>query len=246
MLMARADLLFVFACSLAILSGCARGEALRFFDVTVDGGGGAVTPDGSASADAEDVASSDGTRQNSIGAGGMDGTVVPIEGDAEAEDVKSDSSGVVDTGLPTTEASDARPVDSGVPDAASDAMIVRSDASVVANDSGGVDSNNEVVGDASLAEAGALRPCSGLCGNPVVFITPFSSGSLGTSSTCYETTAPLQGFVCGNFGALRMLAINGAVVPCDGVARSPGPARNGGFCFQATAGIEMSEYFNTY
>ena len=101
-------------------------------------------------------------------------------------------------------------------------------------------------GDEAAVDAGPPRPCTELCANPVVIITPFSSGSLGIGAACFETVAPLQGFVCGNFVAPRTLAVNGVVVVCNGSGRNVGTPRNGGYCFQAPAGNETSEYFTTY
>lgn len=248
MVVARASFLrFWLTFQVAILSSCAEGEPLSALVGTPDSGRGAVTSDGSADAgDPDGAASSDVTRPNSTGAGGTDRTV-PIEADAVAEAIEADASvGILDAELQATDASDARPVESTTPDAAADSANLRTDANVVATDAQIADVNNDTVGDTSLVETGPLSPCSGLCANPVLFTNPFSSGALGTAATCHETIAPFQGFVCGNFVGPRTFAVNGVVVPCDGVARSPGIARNGGFCFQATAGNETSEYFNTY
>jgi len=84
-----------------------------------------------------------------------------------------------------------------------------------------------------------IRPCAGLCANPVVFgwTNNYQSGSLGTGQVCRETTQPVVGGNCGNFASPRTLSVNGTVMPCNGQNWPTVPAaRNGGYCITTTAG----------
>lgn len=88
----------------------------------------------------------------------------------------------------------------------------------------------------ACGESVSNTPCSGLCSNPVVFSSSFPSGNLGTSATCHETTSNLQGFNCGNFAPGRTFRVNNVLATCN-YNNQPLPAkRNGGYCFQASAG----------
>src|SRR4029077_193718 len=91
-------------------------------------------------------------------------------------------------------------------------------------------------------------PGPGLCTGPIVFTGPnFNSGNLGTAATCHQTLANLAGGNCGNFSGGRTLSINSTLVSCTGGNWSSLPAkRNGGYCFQATAGDFPWAYFATF
>ena len=75
----------------------------------------------------------------------------------------------------------------------------------------------------------------------------YTSGALGTSATCHQTTAHLAGLVCGNFVAPRRLTVNGDPITCNGasVTNLP-PAVDGGYCIETTAGDYSFAYFSTY
>ena len=91
----------------------------------------------------------------------------------------------------------------------------------------------------------------GLCNNPVVITTQsFTSPGLGILATCHETTAPIQGGVCGNFVAPRTFTINGTTMEdCVRGGNWPGPLpakKNGGYCFEASPGQNSFGYFGTF
>ena len=94
----------------------------------------------------------------------------------------------------------------------------------------------------------ATNPCAGLCNNPIVFnSSSFSSGNIGTGAVCYQTTAKLNGGVCGNMASGRKMTVNGAAVSCTSNWPNPLPAkRNGGYCIQTTAGDYAWAYFATW
>jgi len=55
--------------------------------------------------------------------------------------------------------------------------------------------------------------------------------------------------VCGNFVSPRTMTVNGTSIDCvsNGGANTTLPAaRNGGYCFQASAGQYSYAYFSTY
>ncbi|CAN90920.1 putative exported peptidase / protease [Sorangium cellulosum So ce56] len=90
-------------------------------------------------------------------------------------------------------------------------------------------------------------PCSSLCTGPTVFSSAsFSSGSLGSGARCFETTASLSGANCGNFAGGRTFAVNGTTVTCNGGNITLPAKRNGGYCFQASAGNEAWAYFTSW
>ena len=90
-------------------------------------------------------------------------------------------------------------------------------------------------------------PCAGLCDGAVPFAGPgYSSGSLGVLAVCRETTATLASAACGGLVAPRAFTINGATIACEaGNVKLP-PARNGGYCFAATAGDASWAWFATW
>ena len=91
-------------------------------------------------------------------------------------------------------------------------------------------------------------PCSGLCTNPVIFTSNnYNSGNLGTGAVCYQTSASLNGGVCGNLASGRKLTVNGVQMSCTSNWPTPLPAkRNGGYCVQTTAGNYAYAYFSTW
>ena len=90
-------------------------------------------------------------------------------------------------------------------------------------------------------------PCTGLCTNPVVFPGPsHQSGNLGTGVTCHETTANLANANCGNFAAGRTFKINDVAVTCNYQHITLPAKRNGGYCFQASAGDFPWAFFTTW
>lgn len=107
-----------------------------------------------------------------------------------------------------------------------------------------------VPGTATVGVAGggnAATPCAGICANPVTFSGYFNSGNLGTSLTCYQTTATINGGNCGNFASGRALYINGTAMICNNGNWSSVPAKvNGGYCVTTTAGDYSWAYFATW
>ena len=74
----------------------------------------------------------------------------------------------------------------------------------------------------------------------------FSSGNLGTAATCHQTVANLAGGNCGNFAAGRTFRVNDTLMTCTGNWPALPPKRNGGYCFQATAGDFPWAFFTTW
>jgi hypothetical protein len=94
---------------------------------------------------------------------------------------------------------------------------------------------------------GGTAPCSSLCTSPTIFSSQsFQSGNLGTAATCHQTIANLTGANCGNFAASRVFRINDVVTTCNGGNVPLPPKRNGGYCFQSTAGDFPWAYFVTF
>ena len=94
---------------------------------------------------------------------------------------------------------------------------------------------------------GGTAPCSSLCTGPTIFSSQsFQSGNLGTAATCHQTVANLTGANCGNFAAGRVFRINDVVTTCNGGNLPLPPKRNGGYCFQSTAGDFPWAYFVTF
>ena len=107
------------------------------------------------------------------------------------------------------------------------------------------------VADAGLPDgrvAGGPAPCAGLCQNPLRFSVPptYDNAMLGTAAACLETIVTPVGWVCGNMTG-RTFSINGVPVNCANLAApSATRQRNGGYCFQATAGGLAYAYFSAY
>jgi hypothetical protein len=75
----------------------------------------------------------------------------------------------------------------------------------------------------------------------------FQSGNLGTQATCHQTTANLNGGVCGNFATGRTLSVNGQQMSCNGGNWSALSAKvNGGYCVTTNAGNHAWAYFATW
>jgi len=110
--------------------------------------------------------------------------------------------------------------------------------------------------DADGGMVGGTGPCAGLCANPIPppGATPTSvpSTNQGVGATCYEVTGTYQGGNCGNFVAPRTFSVNGtALAVCvattsGGNFSLPGTRRNGGYCFQASAGDYPYAYFGLF
>jgi hypothetical protein len=114
----------------------------------------------------------------------------------------------------------------------------------------GVDSDCESgICDGGVCQsAPSGSPCTDLCSAPVVFDGPsYSASNLGTGATCHETTAELSGGNCGNFAPGRTLRVNGQTVTCNWSNWPSLPSkRNGGYCFQASAGNYAWAGFTTW
>lgn len=94
-------------------------------------------------------------------------------------------------------------------------------------------------------------PCDGICDSPIeISIQPtYNSGNLGTGATCYELAdgAALAGG-CQSFESPRTLRINDVLSLGCSPTMSFGlpPARNGGYCFEVSAGLESYASFYVY
>jgi hypothetical protein len=106
---------------------------------------------------------------------------------------------------------------------------------------------NLVVADITFTGGGASTPCSAYCSNPKDFTIAgsFSSGNLGTSAFCYETTSNFTSGNCGNFVSPRTLFINGTQMNCGGAWSTPAKV-NGGYCFYGNAGDYAWAYFGAW
>ena len=96
-----------------------------------------------------------------------------------------------------------------------------------------------------------LRPCGGLCNNPVVFSVAdgsnFQSGNLGTGATCFETRSRLFQGTNSSFVAGKQLTVNGRVEPLNGNWNYPlPPLRNDGYCIQVSAGNNSFAAFSAW
>ena len=90
-------------------------------------------------------------------------------------------------------------------------------------------------------------PCGGLCSNPTTITTQwYGSGSLGTGARCFESTFNLTSGACGGFVSPRTFSVNGANAVCDGPNLVLPAKRNGGYCFQASAGQNSWAWFQTW
>lgn len=103
-------------------------------------------------------------------------------------------------------------------------------------------------GESEIEGPPPARPCDGYCPSPVVFTSNnHQSGNLGTAASCHETTAALNGGVCGNLVNPRQLFVNGIAMKCDWTPWASLPsARNGGYCITTTAGNHPWAAFATW
>lgn len=96
-----------------------------------------------------------------------------------------------------------------------------------------------------------LRPCGGLCNNPVEFSVAdgsnFQSGNLGTGATCFETRSRLFQGESSSFATGKQLTVNGRVEPLNGNWNYPlPPLRNDGYCIQVSAGNNSFAAFSAF
>lgn len=116
---------------------------------------------------------------------------------------------------------------------------------------GGSSSNGGTTSKGGSSSTGGAtsssKPCSGLCSSPITFTAAsYNSGNLGSNATCHETTAAVTSGNCGNMGT-RTFTVNGTTMSCNFQNWASMPAkRNGGYCFQATAGTPTYAYFSTF
>jgi hypothetical protein len=86
-----------------------------------------------------------------------------------------------------------------------------------------------------------------MCSSPVVVAPNTNSGDLGTAATCHTVVGAMGSMVCGNFVTPRTFTVNGTSFDCAAGAGGTLPAaRNGGWCFEASAGNNSYAYFATY
>jgi spore coat protein A len=93
----------------------------------------------------------------------------------------------------------------------------------------------------SYCQPQQLRPCGGLCNNPVVFSVAdgsiFQSGAIGAGEKCFETRSRLALGNSSSFVSPRQLTVNGRTQVLNGNWKYPlPPLRNDGYCIQVTAG----------
>jgi hypothetical protein len=103
-------------------------------------------------------------------------------------------------------------------------------------------------GTANVCGGGSgTNPCAGLCSSPTTFGPPanYSSGNLHLAATCHETTENLQAANCGEMSG-RTFQVNGTTVTCNGGNIALPAKRNGGYCFQASAGGLDYAWFSTW
>lgn len=95
------------------------------------------------------------------------------------------------------------------------------------------------------ASGGGSTPCSGLCSNPTV-MTSTSVNSTGTSAICYEYNGTKSSGNFGNFSSTRHFYINGTDKGTSSGSYTLPATRNGGYCFQSTAGDFAWGYFGIW
>ena len=112
---------------------------------------------------------------------------------------------------------------------------------------GGTTGTGGTGGQGGSTGTGGTRPCSGTCADPITVAPNANSGELGTGATCHEVAGDSGSLACGNFVAPRTFTVNGTTFDCvaDSGGTLPG-ARNGGWCFEASAGNNSYAYFATY
>jgi hypothetical protein len=105
---------------------------------------------------------------------------------------------------------------------------------------------NLLVSDIKFTGGGTSSPCSAYCSSPKEFTVTgsFSSGNLGNSAFCYQTTSNFNGGGCGNFVSPRTLNINGTQINCNAWSL---PAKvNGGYCLYGNPGDYAWAYFGVW
>ncbi|MFZ5889607.1 MAG: trypsin-like serine protease [Myxococcota bacterium] len=99
----------------------------------------------------------------------------------------------------------------------------------------------------SLMQPSGNTPCASICSNPTAIASQnYSSGPLGTSERCYESTANFVSGNCGGFASGRTLSINGTTMACTGQNWTLPAKRNGGYCIKASAGNNSWAWFTTW
>jgi mannan endo-1,4-beta-mannosidase len=110
----------------------------------------------------------------------------------------------------------------------------------------GTETGVDCGGSCAPCPSSGSTPCAGLCSSPVRFTSAnYQSGSLPTTATCHETMANIAGGLCGDMGT-RSFWLNGVPVACNGASFTLPPKRNGGYCFQASAGSITWSWFATW
>jgi V8-like Glu-specific endopeptidase len=95
-------------------------------------------------------------------------------------------------------------------------------------------------------ESAPQTACSGICDNPTLLTGPNAYVPLGSEAGCFESQFVLKSGNCGNLAAGRTLSINGQQAICDFQELVLPPARNGGYCFNVTAGGYNWASLNTW
>jgi hypothetical protein len=86
-----------------------------------------------------------------------------------------------------------------------------------------------------------------MCSPSIEVPKNMNSGDLGTAATCHFVEGTAGGMVCGNFVSPRAMTVNGTSFNCVSGQGGNLPApRNGGWCFETTAGNNSYAYFATY
>ncbi|HTU59828.1 MAG TPA: peptidase, partial [Polyangiales bacterium] len=67
-----------------------------------------------------------------------------------------------------------------------------------------------------------------------------------TAARCFESTFNLASASCGGFATGRTFSVNGATATCNGANLVLPAKRNGGYCFQASAGQNSWAWFQTW
>lgn len=94
-------------------------------------------------------------------------------------------------------------------------------------------------------------PCTDICQSPTKLQTQHAYQALGTQAGCYESTFPLIGANCVEFNSTRTLHINGTKILCNRSVDFTAPGsditkRNGGYCFNVSAGGYAHASMNTW
>jgi hypothetical protein len=101
------------------------------------------------------------------------------------------------------------------------------------------------VSNTCQASGGGTTPCSGLCANPIRMTSTGVNGT-GTGAICYEYVGTKSAGNFGNFSSTRHFYVNGADKGTSSGQYSLSATRNGGYCFQSTAGDYSWGYFGIW